>query len=99
MAKPIAYGPLALMPDTFYALTPSEFYDLIEGYRLRRQIEQQERSYFVSWIIAPHVKKAIPPDVIYKPLAPRREISEAELAKDRAYFMAMDRRQRGGETD
>ena len=87
------------MPDTFYALTPSEFYDLIEGYRLRRQIEQQERSYFVSWIIAPHVKKAIPPDVIYKPLAPRRGISEAELAKDREYFMAMDRRQRGGETD
>ena len=57
------------MPDTFYALTPGEFYDLIEGYRLRRQIK------------------------------PRREISEAELAKDRAYFIAMDRRQRGGETD
>ena len=57
--KRIAYGPLGLMPESFYRLTYGQFLELIEGYKFREQREWDKLAQLASWTTAPHLKRPV----------------------------------------
>lgn len=71
-------------------MQPREFYAMLDAYEQRRKDEDYRRAYFVSWIIRPHVKDAIPPDDIYRPLYYTQEeiqtMKEEKAKQDLEFF-------------
>lgn len=62
---------------------------LIEGYKLRKSIREQEKAYFTSWLLAPHVKHPIAPKTIYEPLQETEKKTHDALLDDKKYFEKM----------
>lgn len=67
-AEEIAYAELTLKPKEFEELQPREFYALIRGWKRREKARDYKKAYFVSWLIAPHVKEPINAEKIAEPL-------------------------------
>lgn len=60
-------------------MQPHEFYKYLDCRTRAIKEEDMRRSYFVSWLIAPHVKEPPAPQVIYDGLW----VSEAEKRQQR----------------
>lgn len=83
LAEDTAYGELDLTPREFEELQPREFYKLMDGYKRRQRAKDYRRAYFISWMIAPHVTRAITADTIARPLWETKEERIKQAAKDR----------------
>lgn len=55
-----ATGLLGLMPWQFWELTPREFENMSEGYRIRNDIEWQRTAQLASWIMSAQLGKKAP---------------------------------------
>lgn len=60
--KRTAFGPLALMPQQFWEMTPGELKEVIEGYQLRNELEWRKIAQLAAWIVSPHLKKPVTAD-------------------------------------
>lgn len=70
---------------------------MIDGYEAREKANDFKRAYFVSWLIAPHLKEPVSAQDILKPLYDKPK-TQAEQAEDKATLMrefGLDE-QRGG---
>ncbi|MBW3113484.1 phage tail assembly chaperone [Bacillus sp. MCCB 382] len=52
-----AFGYLDLHPEQFWDTTPREFRNMMDGFKLRQDIEWQRTAQLASWVISAHVKK------------------------------------------
>lgn len=50
----IAYGPLALLPETFWALTPREFVDLCAGHHWREERLMSQLAWQTAYLLRPY---------------------------------------------
>lgn len=60
--KRVALGPLGLMPQQFWEMTPGELKDMVEGFKLRDELEWRKIAQLAAWITSPHLKKPITAD-------------------------------------
>ena len=82
-AEAIAYAELTLKPKEFEELQPCEFYALIRGWKRREKARDYKKAYFISWLIAPHVKEAINAEKIAAPLWQSPEKARQKVEEDR----------------
>ena len=57
----MAYGPLALTPEQFWALTHCEFVLLCEGYKERAKVARGRDAWMLANILQPHYKNQLKP--------------------------------------
>lgn len=84
MMEPTAFGPLALRPREFLAMTPAEFRALLDGWewRMNAQVERE-----ATWVAAlmnasGHMKRAITPaELLGRPTTPARR-ADSSARKD-----------------
>jgi hypothetical protein len=55
-----AYGYLNLRPDEFWVLTPREFRNMLDGFKLREDVEWQRTAQLAVWVMSPHSGKKTP---------------------------------------
>lgn len=60
--KRIALGPLGLLPQQFWDMTPGELKDMVEGFKLREELEWRKTAQLAAWIVSPHLKKPVTAD-------------------------------------
>ena len=77
-------GPLDLKPWEFGRLQPHEFDALLEGYRWRKESNEDMMAYFTSWLMNIHLKEPIGPAELLKPL---REQHEEKKQADEEYLL------------
>ena len=71
-------------------LQPQEFETLIDAYWINLKRNYEVQSYFVSLIIAPHVKRnAVSTEKILGPLLPKHLRKSEQQKKDKAYYEQM----------
>lgn len=80
------------MPNVFEELQVHEFQKLLDGYEARRKEEDYRRAYFISWLIAPHVKEQITADQIIEPLWGKKTTSK----EDETYMRDLFKLPKGG---
>lgn len=80
-AEGIAYGPLALKPNEFYALSPFELTKLATGYERRKLNVLWTASYFTANLMATQVK-GITPEKLMKPFLPRKTSGAKEAERE-----------------
>ena len=56
MAEPVAYA-IGLKPHEFEEMQPGEFLVMLEAVNRRRREEDYRTAYFLSFVIAPYLKK------------------------------------------
>lgn len=56
MAEPLAYE-IGLRPKEFEQMQPGEFWKMLEAYQRRQREQDYRTAYFVSYLIAPYLKK------------------------------------------
>lgn len=90
--KRIAFGPLSLHPDQFWQLTPTEFTDMVEGYKWRAEQAYKDRIE-IAWLTAhfqrlkrlPSLDKLLKDSSVDKPKISKEE-RERKLAELKAKF-------------
>lgn len=80
------------MPNVFEGLQVHEFQKLLDGYEARKKEEDYRRAYFISWLIAPHIKEQITVEQIIEPLWGKKTTSK----EDEAYMRDLFKLPKGG---
>jgi hypothetical protein len=55
-----AFGYLDLKPEQFWDTTPRDFRNMMDGFKLRQDIEWQRTAQLASWVMSPHSGKKTP---------------------------------------
>jgi hypothetical protein len=79
-----AQGFLGLMPWDFWRMTPKEYYLRVKGYRKKDERETQKQAQLAAWIMQPHLKKQITPDMLLKKQRTEEDAKASKEAFERA---------------
>jgi hypothetical protein len=86
----IAYGPLALQPRQFWALTPAEFVSLCAGYRWREDHTMAHLAWQTAYLLQPWGFSGSARELLGKPDATAEETAfDAALGVTPSYEQVM----------
>jgi hypothetical protein len=75
---------LGLKPREFWALTPKQFYLMVQGIREKDERETHKYAQLAAWIMQPHAKKKITPDMLLNKQRTEEDVKASQEAFERA---------------
>lgn len=74
--KRFAYGPLGLKPSEFWSLTLKEFTEMVDGYKLKDDLEWRKVAQLAAWVTAPHMKRPVTAEKLLKKQAEKKKTTQ-----------------------